>query len=161
MDIAGANYPALKRQRVGLLDAITSDANTVGFQQLDMLTQDGKDRQVAIRYIQPGVVADTAATATNICTDEGEEVTQLHKLVQLTNFRRSPILTFTKADMQRLCEAPSAYRAMVLNSRLDALMVGINQDLATLAVANVGVHMGGNASASEVQMLIAGDNGQL
>ena len=48
-DIAGSNAPALRREKVGYVDALMSDANRAGF-SAQIVPTNGKIRGVQIKY---------------------------------------------------------------------------------------------------------------
>lgn len=154
-DLAGANYKAMAREQTGYLDSLVSADNRAGFsQELQLDGGDGKNKQVIVRYIQPGVYSETADTSVNICTDAGEEVTETRKVEDVTRFKRSPTLTFTNAALRDLCDAPSEYRAKVLATRMSALFRSINRDLIALANAAAGIHLGGDATATDLNLIV-------
>jgi len=161
-DLAGNNYKAMAREATGFFDSLVSPDNRAGFsQELQLDGGDGKNKQVIVRYIQPGVYSEAGTSATNICTDDGEEVTETRTIEDITRFRRSPILTFTNAAMRDLCDAPSEYRAKVLATRMSALVRSINRDLIGLANAAAGTHLGGDALAKDVNLIQASGTGQI
>lgn len=154
-DLAGNNYPAMKREATGFLDSLVSAENRSSYsQELAVDSGDGKKKQVIIRYIQPGVYSEVGTAAVNICDNAGEEVSETRAIKEVTRFRRSPVLTFTKESLRSFCDAPSEYRAKVLASRMSALFRSINRDLISLANAAVGEHLGGTAAAVNLQMII-------
>jgi flagellar basal body rod protein FlgG len=51
-NVAGMNAPALKRDRVGYLDALVSEENRMGFEAIPVPTN-GKYRAVQVNYAEP------------------------------------------------------------------------------------------------------------
>ena len=160
-ELAGNNYPAMAREQVGFFDALVSAENRAGFsQELAVDAGNGTKKQVVIRYLQPAVYSEMGSAAVNICSEAGVETSEQRAIKEVTRFRRSPVLTFDKDTLRTFCDAPSEYRAKVLSTHMSALIRSINRDLISLANANVGIHLGGDATATDLQMIVNAASGQ-
>jgi hypothetical protein len=161
-DIAGMNYPAIKRENTGTVSAMLSPQNTTNFEQIQTDTRDGKTRQVIVRYIQAGEEAEVSTTPISVCEDGVEEGPQ-SELVNVTRYARSPIMEFTKAELRKLCESSSEWRAQMLQSKINAVMRVVNKDLIAQYAANVGTFVdttGVVGSAKQVPLVNQDAGGQ-
>lgn len=159
-DIAGQNYGALKREQFGFLDSVVDPINKSGFEQIRTDVGDGKNRNVIVRYMQPGDLAETSATPGDACAP-GITVNEIRALVPVTRYRRSPVMSFTTEQLKTLCDAPSEYRAKVIMSRMNALLRAINRDLLALYLAGHGEFMDGTATYKTVNILNADAGGRV
>lgn len=157
MDLAGNNYPAFRRQDHGLLSAAVSDINTAGVVPPKLATtRDGKNHKMVVQYWQPGLESDTSDEAANVCTEEGITETKLFDEITISHFRRSPVITFTKAEMRDFCDSTSAFRAQVISKNMDAFMQMINKDLIAIYNTGVGKFYNDVAAGKNLPLLIAG-----
>lgn len=153
-DVAGSNYRAMSRKPTGFFDSLVSAENRSTFsQELGVDPGNGKPKQVIIRYLQPGIDSEVQTAAQNICTEAGEQVTETRTVKEVTRYRQTPVLTFTAENLRKFCDAAPEYRAKVLSSRISALTRSINKDLVALANAAAGIHKGGDATATDLQLI--------
>lgn len=151
-DVAGGLYPAFKREQTGFLDSLVSDINTSGTEQLQLEQGDGKNKQVSLRYIQPGTMDETSDEKRNVC-DDGTTYSPTNKLITVTRQRSSPILEFTKAQMRDFCEGSQEWRSKILMSHMNAFFRSINRDLIGTYEANVGKFYDQGAGAKTINLL--------
>ena len=152
-DLAGSNYPAMKREATGLLDAVVSPANRQGFsQEYPVDGGDGKLKQVLVEWIQPQPVSEMVTSAQDICTPT-DPIDPLREIRTLTGFASTKVISFTKAHMRKLCDGPSEWRAKIVASHMSGLFRKINQGLVAKYNAQVGNFIGGVAAGKTVYML--------
>ena len=153
-DLAGNNYPAMKRESTGLLDAIVSSENTSGTPEAVAVNPgNGKRKDVIVRWFTPGLESETSDEDVNICTADGISIVPNEALVSIDSFRRSPVMEFTKDELRNYCEGPAEYRANAAASRMSALFRSINKDLIAQYVAQAGGFYGGVAAGKAVNFL--------
>ncbi len=161
-DIATQNYPAMKRQQVGLLESLVSAENRAGFRDpVAMDPGNGKDRRVIIEHFDVGCPEDGDDTSEPASTcEEGSAVNTVKNLFELTNYRRTPVIEFTETQMRAVCQGSAEYRAMTMGTYMNAFFKQINGDLNALAIAGAGGHYGGATGAVSVPMIGYGTDGQ-
>lgn len=137
IDLLGSNSPELKRTMTGYLSAVKSPQNMAGVTIAPPDQGNGKDRQARITYLQRGCAADIVTTDSGLCTAEVFK-SPLEKTVSITRYIATKWMGFNESDMRKLCEEDSSFRARVMNSEIDSLMVGLNKALIVLQNANFG-----------------------
>jgi|TARA_R100000479_G_scaffold84485_2_gene40946 hypothetical protein len=145
---AGENAPSMKRDRVGYLEALLSDANTAGIEQIPVETN-GKNRMVQIDYIQRG----TGGSVTNgsfenmpsLSCDGGTEVTPKEQIVEVKNLAKSAGLDFYESEMRKLCEGDDVWVSNVLMSQMNSVNVELNKYLLAQQALNFGKFADGTA----------------
>lgn len=153
-DLVGANLPAYKREQTGLLDALVSSENTSAHPDPVMVTAgNGKKKRVIVEYLQPGLESETSNVKGDVCADAEVSEEYNHDIVTVEQYRRSPILEFTKEQMRTFCQSPSEHRAAVVSTKMNALFKALNKDIATQFALNVGGFYGGAASGKNVPLL--------
>jgi hypothetical protein len=134
--VAGMNAPALKRDRVGYLDALMSEENRMGFEAIPIPTN-GKNRSVQVNYIQRGTDADVNLTCTNSC-DTDQEIAPFETVVSITNCLETKGMKFSEDQMRKLCEADSVYVSNVIMSQMNAINTALNKQLLAEQSSNFG-----------------------
>lgn len=156
-EVAENNYPALKREKVGVFDAITSPQNATGsVLQNQVDPGNGKKKQVILDWLQPGLISETLTAKADICTTDGTEEPYQRELFNVTDFRSTPVMEFTFAELRKLCKSTAEVRTEVIASKMSALLKGINRDIITELNTSVGGFVGGVAAGKNVQLLNAG-----
>lgn len=135
-NILKSKSPSLKRTQVGYLQALISPQNTAGVNKVP-IPSDGKKRKVRITYIQRGTSSDVAHTEAANCNVEVFPE-KLEDEIEVTRFIRTKWFGFNDEDMRLLCESGDEYRAQVMNSKIDTLMVELNKKLIALQATNFG-----------------------
>ena len=135
-NILASKSPSLKRTQVGYLQALVSPQNTAGVTQVP-IPLNGKKRQVRITYIQRGTSSDVAHTEAANCNVEVFPEPK-DETIDVTKFIRTKWFGFNQEDMRLLCESGDEYRAQVMNSKIDILMVELDKALIALQAANFG-----------------------
>lgn len=153
-DLAGDNYPLLKREGTGFLDAVMSPQNRAGFRQ-EYATDggDGKLKQVVTEWVQPGHVGEALTSMQDIC-NPGTTIEPLREVKQLTAFASTPVLTFTKAALRKFCQGPSEYRAMIVGGHMNLLFRKMNQIGIAKYLTGVGSFISGEAAGKDVTLLV-------
>lgn len=144
--VAGMNAPALKRDRVGYLDALMSQENRQGFEAIPLPTN-GKNRKVQINYIQRGVDADVLTTCTNSC-DTAVEPAPFETIVDVPNCLETKGMLFNEDEMRKLCEADAVYVSNVIMAQMNAINVKLDKLLLAQQLANFGKFEDGTAQKS-------------
>lgn len=134
--VAGQNAPALKRDRVGYVDALMSEENRAGFEAIPV-PSNGKYRAVQIDYIQRGTDADVNLTCSNSCDTE-QEVAPKQSIFEVENCLETKGLRFQEDEMRKLCEADSLYVSNVLMSQMNAINTALDKQLLALQSTNFG-----------------------
>lgn len=156
-EVAANNYPALKREKVGVFDAITSPQNaTTSVLQTQVDPGNGKKKTVIIDWLQPGLISETLTAKADICTVEGTEEPYQRDTFEVTDFRSTPVMEFTFAELRKLCKSTAEVRTEVIASKMSALMKAINRDIITKLNTNVGTFANAVAAGKNVQLLNAG-----
>ena len=150
-DVSGANAPMLKRGQYGFIDALVSETNTSGVEQIQVDPGNGKIRQVQLEYIKPGDRSETVDTPGDAC-EPGDEVDTNHVQVPVEKYRAVKI-TFTRAQFRKFCDAPSTHRAKVVSSKLDGLTDAINRDLLALYATKYGGFINGGTGPKDVNLV--------
>ena len=159
-NLAGANYPAMKREPTGMLSAVRSGANSAGFAQKYKTDEgDGKLKEVVIEWAQPVPVSTTVTTEQSVC-EGGTEEPRFIDTVQLTGFAGTRVMLFTEAELRKYCEQPSQVQTMRIAQHMSGLFRKINQILITKYAAGVGGFMNGVAAGKELELLHYDADGQ-
>lgn len=136
--LLGNNSPELKRTQVGYLQAVVSPQNTAGVTMVPVDPGNGKFKQVRITYIQRGCSDDVVLTCADGSCDAEVFKSPLETLVEVTDCISTKWMGFNESDMRKLCEPDGTYRARVMNSQIDVLMVELDKALIALQNANFG-----------------------
>lgn len=146
-DVAGQHYPANKRQQTGFIDSLLSVENKSMAQteELGLDRGNGKDAQVALRYIKPATDDEMGDEEASVC-EAGTETADTWDLVSLTKITSSPVMSFTKESMRKLCEGTEERKQAVIMSHMDGFFRAINKVAIGLYEANVGAFMDGSTS---------------
>lgn len=139
IEIFKAKAPSMKRTQVGYLSALMSDVNTAGVTQVP-LPQNGKIRQVLVKFIQRADSSDIVTTDP-VCEAEDNPSPKEQIVENVTSFVRTKEIGFDDNDMRLLCESGDEYRAGIINSYLNALMVSLDKKLITAQAANFGAYV--------------------
>jgi hypothetical protein len=152
-DLAGSNYPAFKRESLGLLDAVMSPANRSGYSQEYLVDGgDGKVKQILEEWIKPQPASKMATTRQNICNPT-EMIEPSRQVRTLTGFVSTPVMTFTKAGLRKLCDGPAEYRAKIVASHMSGLFRKLNQGLAAKYKLQEGKFIGNVSAGKEVALI--------
>lgn len=128
--------PSLKRTQIGYTEALISDVNRANVEIIP-IPSNGKKREVLIKFIQRADDSDILETEPT-CTGE-DNPSPFEQIVEhLTDFVRTKEIEFTDDDMRLLCESGDEYRAGVVNSYINALLVRLDKKLITAQAANFG-----------------------
>ena len=138
---AGENAPSMKRDRVGYLEAIMSDANTAGIEKIPVPTN-GKNRMVQIDYIQRGtqatVESGTFEEMPSLGCDADVVVKPKEQIIEVSNLAKSSGLLFEESEMRKLCEGDDVWVSNVLMSQINAVNVEMNKYLLAQQALNFG-----------------------
>ena len=152
-DLAGSNYPAFKREATGVLDAVMSPSNRSAFSQEYLVDGgDGKLKQVMTEWIKPQPASQMATTMQDICTPT-TMIEPSREVKTLTGFVSTPVMTFTKAGLRKLCDGPAEYRSKIVASHMGGLFRKLNQGLNAKLKAQEGKFIGNVAAGKEVTLL--------
>jgi len=131
------NAPQLKRTQVGYLDALESAQNTAGVEKVQLDQGNGKRREVRIKFLQRAVDSEIL-TDEPPCSGEDSPSPKEETVQAITDFVRTPVLSFDDNDMRLLCESGDEYRAGVINAQFNALAVALDKKLIADQAANFG-----------------------
>lgn len=151
-NVAGANAPALKRDKVGYVDAVMSGENKAGFEQIQIDTgKKGGKRMVQIDYYTRATEAEVDVTCTNDCDAEVEPVPS-EAIVEVTNCVQSKGMTFNEDEMRKLCEGDEEWVANNIMGRFNALNVTLNKQLLAQQALNFGNFIDGTSTPKQVKL---------
>ena len=143
-EVAGANAPALKRDRVGFVEALQSPANLNGVRRV-AVPGNGKRRQVELIYLQRGVEAGVQAAQPTAFCDASDQPEPRSMLVEVEHWVHRK-LRFTEEELRRYCWADDpVFVANAILAELNALTVAVNKVLLTLQAANLGAFFDGSS----------------
>jgi len=124
--VAGMNAPALARQKVGVIDALMSPVNRMGFTE-EIVPTNGKFRAVQINYIGQACDSDVDVTTTIDCTPD---VTPEPLESLITTFQRAAYkMSFDETEMRKLCEADSVWVGQNIMRAMNAINVKVDKVL--------------------------------
>lgn len=153
VETLGSNAPSLKRTNVGSIEALVSGTNTAGTTKVQIDQGNGKERRVRFTYIQRGTADDIGTTRPTSCAGQVEPAPK-ESFLSITNEKYTKVMTFTEANMRKLCTSGKEYMASVMNSRIDPLIVELNKDVIADIAANFGNFYGGVGNArKDVELL--------
>lgn len=133
--------PSLKRTQTGYLSAVTSDVNMAGVELLPINENNGKRREVRVKFIQRGIDSDMKFNEPETCSGE-DNPSPLEDIVEaITDNIRTPELEFDDDDMRLLCEGSDEYRAAIINAQLNALTVALDKKMIANQAANFGAYV--------------------
>lgn len=130
-DIAGSNAPALRREKVGYVDALMSDANRAGF-SAQIVPTNGKIRGVQIKYQNQICDSAVVTDCTPTCTPDFEP-TPTEQLITSFDCLRVR-MSFDEMEMRKLCEADSVWVGQTIMNAMN----GLNVKLDKVLLAGVG-----------------------
>lgn len=153
-EVAGANAPAIKRDRVGYLEALQSAANLNGARRV-AVPSNGKRRQVELIYLQRGLESGVSSEAPAAYCDAADEPEPRSIVVEVENWVHRK-LRFTEDELRRYCYADDpVFVANAIMAELNALTVTVNKALLTQQATSVGQFLDGstvkNVSFLDVQ----------
>jgi len=141
-EVAGTNAPAMARQKVGMIDALVSDVNRMGF-TADIVPTNGKFRAVQINWIGQACDSDVNTSCASDCS---EDVAPQPNQILITDFQCAKYkMGFDESDMRKLCDADSVWVAQNIMRAMNAINVSVDKAILAIANTNVGVSgSGGN-----------------
>jgi hypothetical protein len=144
-EVAGMNAPAMARQKVGMIDALMSDVNRMGF-TADIVPTNGKFRAVQINWIDQACDGDVNTSCAADCIND---VTPAPSQTLITEFNCAKYkMGFDENDMRKLCEADSVWVAQNIMRAMNAINVSVDKAVLAIANTNVGETASGGASLS-------------
>ncbi|MAB40592.1 MAG: hypothetical protein CL525_16040 [Aequorivita sp.] len=159
---AGENAPSMKRDRVGYLEALLSDANTAGIEAIPVETN-GKNRIVQIDYISRGTEASVESGSfeemPSLSCDGETVVKPKEQLIEVKNLAKSTGLSFVESEMRKLCEGDDVWVSNVLMSQMNAVNVEMNKYLLAQQALNFGKFADGTAK-KDIKLFEDTTNGQ-
>jgi hypothetical protein len=156
-ELAGDNYPAMKREPTGFLDAVVSDVNRSGFTTTYMHDDGGgKLMQVVREWAQPVPYTDTVDEEQSVC-ESGTEEGRILDVVQITQYTGSRVMEFSESELRTYCEQPSDVQTMRIAQHIGGVMRKLNQKLIAQYLTQVGNSPMGNAPGSVTLNMLYND----
>jgi hypothetical protein len=154
----GENAGEISRDKTGFLDALETDLNKQGFEQIPITSPSGKLRQVELNYIKPMSDTTVLTAKPDVCaaTVKTEPMTQI---VPITLEAWTEPRVMDMADFKKLCSPDltmDAYRARLFYSMLNALRVKMDKMLLTKLAANFGDFYNSSNAAVNAQLITNG-----
>ena len=125
-DIAGSNAPALRREKVGYVDALMSDANRAGF-TAQIVPTNGKFRTVQINYQTQPCDGDVSTSCTPNCTPDVEPTPSEALITDFSCLKYK--MGFDENEMRKLCEADSVWVGQTIMNAMNAVDVALDKAL--------------------------------
>jgi hypothetical protein len=157
-DIAGANAPALKRDRIGMVDSLMSDVNRSGF-TAQIVPTNGKIRAVQVNY-----QAQACDSAVNTSCDVNctPDVTPQPSETLITDFSCLKYkMTFDENEMRKLCEADSVWVGQTIMNAMNAVNVKLDKAVLALMTAGAYVDDAGVTQSGPLNVPLFNTNGQV
>lgn len=137
-DIAGTNAPALRREKVGMVDALMSEANRSGF-TAQVVPTDGKFKAVQINYQNQACDDNVTTSCDSNCTPE---VTPEPKQALITEFNCLKYkMSFDENEMRKLCEADTVWVGQTIMNSMNAIDVALDKALLSYYQTNYGSYI--------------------
>lgn len=125
-EIAGSNAPALRREKVGYVDAIMSDANRAGF-TAQIVPTNGKFRTVQINY-QVQLCDDGVSTSCDVnCTPDVIPAPSEQLITEFNCLKYK--MSFDENEMRKLCEADSVWVGQTIMNAMNGINVALDKAL--------------------------------
>lgn len=161
-EVAGNNAPALRRDRVGLVEALMSPANKAGFEAIPIDPKNGKEKSVRVNYYQR-LTEDTVNESLTDTCDSGTEHAPLCDTITLTKALETDNLVFDEDNMRKLCaplgETDEVWRSRIIMAQMNALLTKLNKNLHALLKINKGTFMDGSTIKNIQLFNTFGDDG--
>lgn len=125
-DIAGSNAPALRREKVGYVDALMSDANRAGF-TAQIVPTNGKFRTVQINYQTQLCDDEVSTSCTPNCTPDVTPVPSEQLITEFNCLKYK--MGFDENEMRKLCEADSVWVGQTIMNAMNAVNVALDKAL--------------------------------
>lgn len=125
-DIAGSNAPALRREKVGYVDALMSDANRAGF-TAQIVPTNGKFRTVQINYQTQLCDDDVSTSCTPNCEPDVEPSPSEALITEFNCLKYK--MGFDENEMRKLCEADSVWVGQTIMNAMNAVNVALDKAL--------------------------------
>jgi hypothetical protein len=159
-DIAGSNAPALRRDKVGMVDALMSEANRSGF-TAQVVPTNGKFRAVQINYQNQACDSDVVTSCASNCTPE---VAPEPKEALITEFNCLKYkMTFDENEMRKLCEADTVWVGQTIMNAMNAVNIALDKALLTAYNAQAGkwIDDSGSPQAAPINVPLFNASGQV
>ena len=157
-DIAGSNAPALRREKVGYVDALMSDANRAGF-TAQIVPTNGKFRTVQINY-QTQLCDDAVSTScTPNCTPEVEPAPSEALITEFNCLKYK--MGFDENEMRKLCEADSVWVGQTIMNAMNAVNVALDKALLAGVGNSYYLNDEGTCTAGNLQVPLFNTSGQV
>mgnify|MGYP003668918544 CR=1 FL=1 len=125
-EIAGSNAPALRREKVGYVDAIMSDANRAGF-TAQIVPTNGKFRTVQINY-QTQLCDDRVSTSCDVnCTPDVIPAPSEQLITSFSCLKYK--MSFDENEMRKLCEPDSVWVGQTIMNAMNGVNVALDKAL--------------------------------
>lgn len=155
--LAGDNYPAMRREQTGFLDAVVSDTNRAGFSTRYLHDdEEGKLMQVVREWAVPIPYSEAKDTEQSVC-ESGIEEPRILDVVTLNGYTGSRVIEFTESELRKYCESPGEVQTMRIAQHIGGVMRKLNQKLIAKYLTDVGEFIGGVAPGKNIKLLY--DNG--
>lgn len=147
-DVARTNAPALRRDKVGMINFLFSPENLAGVEKIQSDPGTGKRKCVTLNWYQKLCEATVNESITDDCST-GNSTAPFCEEIDITNELETDNMVFNEDQMRRIC-APLAgndqmWIASIINSQFNSLLVKWDKLVLAGMLAGVGTFMDGDA----------------
>jgi hypothetical protein len=141
-EIAGINAPALKRQKVGMVDSLMSDINRSQM-TAQVVPTNGKFQQVQVNWLPQACDGDVVTSCKPDCN---ANVTPEPKEALISSFDCIKYkMQFDENEMRKLCEADNVWVGQNIMNAMNAINVSLERSVLAKYATNVGCDFAGNS----------------
>lgn len=145
-DVAGRNAPALRRDKIGMVNYLLSPQNLSGVEAIQLDSGKGKRKCVTLNWYHRMCESAINASCTDDCST-GEDSVPYCEDVEVTNCYEAA-QNFDEDDMRRICaplgERDQDWIASILNGMFNSMNVYLDKLVLAQVLANVGTFMDGS-----------------
>lgn len=142
-DIAGMNAPALKRQKVGAVDALMADPNRSQM-TAQVVPTDGKFKQVQVNWIAQAC-DDAVSTDCKLDCSARLEPAPSETIISTFDCIKYK-MAFDENEMRKLCEADNVWVGQNIMNAMNAVNVSLEKSLLAKLAAGWGCDIEGNTT---------------
>lgn len=146
-DVFGRNAPALRRDKVGLINFLMSPENMAGIEKIQLDPGTGKRKCVTLNWYQKLCESTVNTSITDDCST-GTEAVPYCEDFDITNELETNNMVFDEDNMRRICEPlgdrDQEWIASIINGQMNALLVAWDKLVLAAVLANVGTFMDGS-----------------
>lgn len=145
-DVVGRNAPALRRDKIGMVNFLLSPQNTSGVEQLQLDSGKGKRKCVTINWYHRMCESSINESCTDDCSTGDDDVPYCED-IEVDNCYEAA-KNFDEDDMRRICaplgERDQDWIANIMNGMFNSMNVYLDKAVLSQVLANIGTFMDGS-----------------